>query len=276
MTPTETRFSAASRTGSLSLPSLDEAAKAVDAALSPVVSDPLQRRLTFLPSPGVPVRLETGNASVEIFWPYAPGSRNGGPEQLASAGASQSFRDHLAPFAAYFGAGTRGAMMAWLGDQASRGELPTGSAATQGLQAIANTLFWDVPMFQASDDRLIARGMPVDLSAPEAMGQYLRHQRDAIAGLVSRQDPETDGPAYMRAGRELLAMIDAALRRVEGYGEGDRQPVSATPLGPYGWYNQASEPAEASPLDAALDAAATPAELRQLAIRLEEDAFSLR
>lgn len=276
LAPSQTQFSAASRTGSLTLPSLEAAARAVDEALNPLPSDPLQRRLTFLPSPGIPVRLESGSVAVEIFWPYAPGSRHGGPEQLASDGAPESFRDHLAPFAAYFGAGTRGPMMAWLGDQASRGELPPGSPATQGLQAIANTLFWDVPMFQASDDRLIARGMPVDLSAPEAMARYLRHQREAIAGLVSRQDPETDGPAYLRAGRELLAMVDAALSRVEGFVGGDRLPVTATPLGPFGWYNQAAEPASASPLEAEVDPAASPAELRQIAKRLETDAFPAR
>ena len=276
LAPSQTQFSAASRTGSLTLPSLEAAAKAVDGALNPIPSDPLTRRLTFMPSPGIPVRLESGSAAVEIFWPYAPGSRHGGPEQLASSGASESFQDHLAPFAAYFGAGTRGPMMAWLGDQASRGELPPGSPATQGLQAIANTLFWDVPMFQASDDRLIARGMPVDLSAPEAMQRYLRHQREAIAGLVSRQDPASDGPAYLRAGRELLAMVEAALSRVEGFAEGDRLPVAATPLGPFGWYNHADEPSAASPLPTDLDPAASPAELRQSAQRLESDAFPSR
>ena len=272
MAPTETRFSAASRTGTLRLPSLEAASKAVDEALSPRSSDPLARRLEFLVSPGIPVRVEAGGKTADVFWPYAPGSRNGGPEQLASQGPSDDFREHMAPLAAYFGAGTRGPMMAWLGDQASRGELPPGSPATQGLQAIANSLFWDLPMQQNSDDRLIARGMPVDLSRPEPMGQYLRHQRDAIASLVARQTPDADGPAYLRAGQELLAMTEAAVARVEGFLAGDRAPVSATALGPYGWYNHASEPGTATPLPADLDPAASPAELRQQALRLEQDA----
>ena len=270
--PTETRFSAASRTGNLRLPSLEAASKAVDKALSPTSSDPLARRLEFLVSPGMPVRVEAGGKAVELFWPYAPGSRNGGPEQLASRGPSDDFREHMAPLAAYFGAGTRGPMMAWLGDQASRGELPPGSPATQGLQAIANSLFWDLPMQQNSDDRLIARGMPVDLSKPDAMAQYLRHQRDAISSLVARQTPDAGGPAYLRAGQELLAMTEAALGRVEGFINGDRSPVTASPLGSYGWYNHASEPGAAMPLPADLDPAATPAELRQQALLLEQDA----
>jgi hypothetical protein len=255
------------------LPSLEAASKAVDAALAPPPADPIARRLTFLPSPGVPVRMETADQAIALFWPYAPGSRHGGPEQLASRAETEGFRDHMAPFAAYFGAGTHGPMMAWLGDQAARGELPPGSSATQGLQALASTLFWDVPMQQASDDRLIARGMPVDLSAPEAMGQYLRHQRDAVAALVARQSPDSDGPAYLRAGRELLAMVEAALHRVEGFMAGDRSPVTATPLGPFGWYNHAEEPAGATPLAAELDPTAAPQDIRNAARRLEAESF---
>jgi hypothetical protein len=259
--------------GARSQLSLEAADMAFDAAFSSRSSDPLVRRLEFLASPGVPVRVQAGEAAVDLFWPYAPGSRNGGPDELASKGALETFRDHMAPFAAYFGAGTRGPMMAWLGDQASRGQLAAGSPATRGLQAIANTLFWDVPMQQTSDDRLIARGMPVDLSTPEAMATYLRHQRDAIADLIPGQTPDADGSAYMRAGRELLGMVEAALARVEGFMAGDHAPVTATPLGRFGWYNHASEPSAAAPLPAEIDPAATPADLRETAQRLEEDAF---
>lgn len=277
MAPTQANFSAASRTGSLGLPSLEAAAEAVDAALAisaaADAADPLVRRLHVLVSPGVPVRLEAAGGPVDVFWPYPPGSRHGGPESLSSKGPSESFRDHMAPFAAYFGAGTHGPLMAWMGGQAARGELPKGSDATQGLQAIAGTLFWDVPMQQTSDDRLISRGMPVDLSEPEAMARYLRHQRDAIATLVARQNPEADGPAYLRAGGELLAMVEAALQRVEGYLAGEREPLSAAPLGPYGWYNQAVEPGAAKPLPAEIDPEATPQALREAARRIEEDAF---
>jgi hypothetical protein len=244
----------------------------VDAALSERSGDSLARRLEFLPSPGVPVRLEQAGKSVEIFWPYAPYSRHGGPEKLASPGSSESFPEHLAPFAAYFGAGTHGSMMAWLGEQASRGELPVGSPATQRLQAIATALFWDVPMQQVSDDRMIARGMPTDLSTPEAMREYLRYQRDAVATQVSRQSPDQDGRTYLRAGRELLDMVDAALLRVEGFLEGDRSPLSVTPLGPYAWYDQASAPGDANALPAEIDLNATPRELRETASRLELEA----
>lgn len=272
--PTEARFSAASRTGTLNLPSLEAATKAVDKALAPKETDLLKRRLEFLVSPGMPVRVHVGDKAVDLFWPYAPGSRNGGPEQLQSSGVAEDFRGHMAPLAAYFGAGTRGPMMAWLSDQAARGELAPGSPATQGLQAIANTLFWDLPMQQNSDDRLIARGMPVDLSQPEAMVQYLRHQRDAIATLIERQLPEVDGPAYLRAGQELLAMTDAALARAEAFLKGDRRPVTATPLGEFGWYNHASDPAAATRIPADLDPSASPAELRRQAQDLEDAAFS--
>lgn len=272
LAPSQASFSPLSRTGSLTLPSLESASQAVDAALRPEPADPIARRLEFLPSPGIPVRIASSGAAVELFWPYAPGSRHGGPDTLSAAGGAQTFRDHMAPFAAYFGAGTRGPMMAWLGDQASRGELPKGSAATQGLQAIANTLFWDIPMQQASDDRLIARGMPVDLSKPEAMATYLRHHRDAAAALVARQNPAEDGKAYLRAGRELLAMVEAALRRAEAFAEGDRGPVTATSLGAFGWYNHAAEPSEARPLAEAPNPEASPHELREAARRLEQDA----
>lgn len=273
MAPSQASLSAASRNRFLDLPSAEAAAKALDEALATSMIDPLVRRLEFLASPGVPVRVQAGEATVDLFWPYAPGSRNGGPDELASKGPSESFREHMAPFAAYFGAGTRGPMMAWLGDQASRGQLAAGSPATQGLQAIANTLFWDIPMQQTSDDRLIVRGMPVDLSTPEAMASYLRHQRDAIAALVPRQTPEADGSAYIRAGRELLGMVEAALSRVEAFKAGEHLPVTATPLGPYGWYNQAAEPSAAAPLPATIDPAATPADVRETALRLEQDAF---
>lgn len=268
MAPSATQFSAASRTGSLKLASLEAASRAVDAALAER-KDPLARRLEFLPMPGVPLRLQGAGLEVNFFWPYPPGSRHGGPEQLASPGPSENLRDQLAPFAAYFGAGTRGAMMAWLGDRAARGELPPGSAATGKLQAIAAALFWDVPMQQVSDARLIGRGMATDLSQPEAMAQYLRHQRDAVSDLIARQLPEVDGPAYLRAGRDLHAMLDAALQRTEAFLAGDRAPLVATPLGPYAWYDQTAEPGAAAPLPEAFDLQATPQELRATAERLE-------
>lgn len=269
--PSQAQFSAASRSGALSLPSLEAASRAVDAALVGGAAGGPKGRLEFLPSPGIPVRLEGGGTSVDFYWPYAPGSRHGGPEQLAPPGESASFREHMQPFAAYFGAGTRGPAMAWLGDQASRGELPKGSPATQRLQEIAQSLFWDVPMQQTSDDRLIARGMPADLSTPEAMGRYLTHQRDLIADLVANQDASQDGTAYMQAGRELLAMADAAVGRAEGFAGGDRSPMTATPMGPFAWYNHALPPsADLAPL-AEADPAATLAENRQTAQRLEQD-----
>lgn len=268
--PSQAQFSAASRSGALSLPSLGAASRAVDAALAgDSAGGP--KRLEFLPSPGIPVRLEGGGASVDFYWPYAPGSRHGGPEQLAPAGESASFREHMQPFAAYFGAGTRGPVMAWLGDQASRGELPKGSPATQRLQEIAQSLFWDVPMQQTSDDRLIARGMPADLSTPEAMGCYLSHQRDAIADLVANQNASVDGSAYVQAGRELLAMVEAAVGRAEGFAGGDRTPMTATPMGPFAWYNHALPPSADVPPLAEADPAATLAENRQTAQRLEQD-----
>lgn len=201
---------------------------------------------------GTPMVLEVpGGAQVHVLWPYPEGSRNGGPEALSTHGDMERFRDYMAPFANYFGAGTRGSQMQWVGEQAKEAMFP-GSEATRELGAIAQTLFWDIPMQQNSDEPMRMAGVSPDLSQPEAMVQYLQGQKERIEGLILKQDPAYDGPAHREGAKELLGMIDGALARAESFTAGDRSPLKAVPIGAFGVYNTAK------PLDGQVPAAFGP------------------
>lgn len=202
---------------------------------------------------GTPMALNvTGSdKSVQVLWPYPEGSRNGGPGALSTQGDMERFRDYMAPFANYFGAGTRGSQMQWVGEQ-GKNDLFPGSEATRELGAIAQTLFWDVPMQQNSDATLRTAGISPDLSRPEAMAQYLTGQRDRVAELVARQDPAYDGAVHRAGAQELLDMLDAAVTRAQAFVAGDRSPMQAVAMGGFGVYNTAR------PLDGQLPTAAGP------------------
>lgn len=189
---------------------------------------------------GTPMSLSVPGTSkaIEVLWPYPEGSRNGGPEALSTQGDMSQFQAYMAPFAAYFGAGTRGSQMQWVGEQSKDGLFP-GSEATRELGAIAQTLFWDIPMRQNSDEHLRKAGVSPDLSQPEAMVQYLQGQKERIEGLLAKQDPAYDGAVHQQGARELRGVIDAALARAEAFVVGDRSPMQAVSLGGFGVYNTA-------------------------------------
>jgi len=189
---------------------------------------------------GTPMALTVPGTSqaVHVLWPYPEGSRNGGPDALSTQGDMAKFRDYMAPFANYFGAGTRGSQMQWVGEQGKDGLFP-GSGATRELGKVAQTMFWDIPMQQNSDERLRTAGVSPDLSQPEAMVQYLQGQKEQVTELIAKQDPANDGPVHQQGARELLGMIEGALARAQAFVAGDRSPMQAVPIGGFGVYNTA-------------------------------------
>lgn len=247
------------------LPSRDELARSLasleggdrQAFLEHLVASPefVQRatRVDAAFQAGTPLALSVPGAArtVQVMWPYPEGSRNGGPEALSTRGDMERFRDYMAPFASYFGAGTRGSQMQWVGEQGKEGLFP-GSEATRALAGVSQTLFWDIPMQQNSDDRLRSAGISPDLSQPEVMVQYLQGQKERIAGLVGEQDPAYDGPVHLAGSKELLGMIEGALARAQAFVGGDRSPLKAEPIGGFGVYNTAR------PLEGQLPAAFGP------------------
>lgn len=179
------------------------------------------------------------NKTLHVLWPYPAGSRHGGPERLSSPGDMNRFRDYMAPFAHYFGAGTRGSQMMWTADQVAKGRLYPGSEATKQLGQIAQSLFWDVPMLQNSDEALRKSGISPDLNDPKHMVAYLQGQKDRIEGLMAKQDPAYDGPVHRQSAQELHGMVDAALSRARAFVAGDRSRIETAPTGGFGVYNTA-------------------------------------
>jgi hypothetical protein len=189
---------------------------------------------------GIPtaLTLPKGGPTLQVLWPYPPGSRHGGPDSLATRGDMNKFGDYMAPFAQYFGAGTRGSQMLWVNEQAAKGQVMPGSEATKQLGAIAQSLFWDVPMRQNSDETLRRSGIAPDLNQPTNMVAYLGVQKQRVQDLIAKQDA-SDGPLHRQAAQELLAMVDGAYQRAKAFVAGDRSPVEAAPTGAFGVYNTA-------------------------------------
>lgn len=216
-------------------------------------------RVDTLLQAGLPVELTVpGQPPKSLLWPYPQGSRHGGPEKLANPGEVSRLGEALAPFAHYFGAGTRGSLMTGVQDMASHDQLHPGSQATRELGDIARNLFWDLPMQQNSDDVLRGQGVPPSLSKPEAMIAYLDGQRARVSDLVARQDPVLDGPLHRQAGQELLAMLEGATARAQAFVGGDRRPIQSRITGDFGIYN-AAEPAGGAPRDTSLGVLSDPA-----------------
>lgn len=221
---------------------------------------------------GIPVRVDVpGQSPQTILWPYAPGSRHGGPEKLANQGDPAKLRDALAPFATYFGAGTRGSLMLAVQDLAAQDSVHPGSKATQELGEIARSLFWDIPMQQNSDETLRRQGVGPSLSEPDAMISYLGGQQSRIQACLDRQDPLLDGPLHRQAGQELKGMVEAALGRTQAFKDGDHRPIEAQSLGDFGIYD-AARPAGPDALRAGgPEAMADPT---QTIARLETESFA--
>ena len=211
-------------------PAFQQAAKRVDHALQV----------------GTPVNVPFESKGQTVLWPYPEQSSNGGPSKLSSSGDMNNFREYMAPFASYFGSGTRGSQMLWVAEQGTRGTVYPGSEATRQLGAIAQTLFWDLPTLQNSDSKLRQAGVGADLGAPATMIAYLQAQKQHIQTLMKQQDWTHDGPVHRQSARELLGMVDGALSRAQSFISGDRQPLQAKSTGPYGVYDTA-KPLDSQP-----------------------------